>query len=324
MNVEVVVIGLNEELFIRACIESVRQAWAGYSDTPIKVTYIDSGSSDRSREVARKAGARVFEIHSVPSAAAARQVGLREATSEWILFLDADMRLDVEWFRYCAGRADLLGDEGVGGVIGRRADYLIAADGSTERVVQNVYRVTRERPAPHLGGALLARRSALKAVGGYRIELRGGEEPELLARLLQAGFRVQEIPADFIDHYWDERPGVWDKLRRWCGLRSETRRTFGHALLHAAKGGYIGSFMRVYRWTALVWFADTLSVAVLPNGRWEWCALLQLASLLILMHQRKRSEWLLSRGRAIGVIEAAFEQMLRRGARTPGLRYSQR
>src|SRR5512134_3132536 len=68
------------------CLESAR----GAVD---EVVVVDTGSSDRTRELARAAGAKVVEWAWRDDFAAARNEALRHATGGWILVLDADERL---------------------------------------------------------------------------------------------------------------------------------------------------------------------------------------------------------------------------------------
>src|SRR5262249_28307354 len=59
-----------------------------------EVVVLDTGSTDRTKEIAASCGARVFDFPWVDSFAAARNESLRRATGDWIFWLDADDRLD--------------------------------------------------------------------------------------------------------------------------------------------------------------------------------------------------------------------------------------
>jgi hypothetical protein len=76
----------DEEQNLAACLESV-------ADLMDEIVVVDTGSTDRTPEVARRLGARVFDFPWVDSFAAARNECLRHATGEWIFWLDADERL---------------------------------------------------------------------------------------------------------------------------------------------------------------------------------------------------------------------------------------
>jgi tetratricopeptide (TPR) repeat protein len=76
----------NEEHNLAACLESV-------ADLMDEIVVVDTGSTDRTRDVARRRGARVFDFPWVDSFAAARNESLRHATGDWIFWLDADDRL---------------------------------------------------------------------------------------------------------------------------------------------------------------------------------------------------------------------------------------
>ena len=76
----------DEEQDLAECLESV-------ADLIDEIVVVDTGSTDRTCEVARRFGSRVFDFPWVDSFAAARNESLRHATGDWIFWLDADERL---------------------------------------------------------------------------------------------------------------------------------------------------------------------------------------------------------------------------------------
>src|SRR5262249_55825806 len=78
----------DEEANLPACLGSV-------ADLVDEVVVVDTGSADRTREVAARYGAKVYDFAWVDSFAAARNESLRHATGDWVLWLDADGRLDA-------------------------------------------------------------------------------------------------------------------------------------------------------------------------------------------------------------------------------------
>ena len=78
----------NEEEFLTGCLESVK----GVVD---EIIIVDTGSTDRTVEIAREHGAKVYHYEWNDDFAAARNDSLKHATCGWILVLDADERLDA-------------------------------------------------------------------------------------------------------------------------------------------------------------------------------------------------------------------------------------
>ena len=76
----------NEEENIADCIDS-----AGNIIEEIIVA--DMQSSDKTREIAKKKGAKVYKIKDYDYVEPARNYAIKKATCEWILILDADERL---------------------------------------------------------------------------------------------------------------------------------------------------------------------------------------------------------------------------------------
>ena len=76
----------NEERFLGQCLASVK-------DIADELIVIDTGSTDRTVEIAREYGAQVGYFEWCNDFAAARNASIAPATGDWILFLDADEEL---------------------------------------------------------------------------------------------------------------------------------------------------------------------------------------------------------------------------------------
>jgi glycosyltransferase involved in cell wall biosynthesis len=77
----------NEEATLPACLASAR-------DLVDDILVIDTGSIDATKSVAAGFGARIVDFPWCDDFAAARNESLRHATGDWVLWLDADERLD--------------------------------------------------------------------------------------------------------------------------------------------------------------------------------------------------------------------------------------
>lgn len=98
----------NEEAFLRGCLESL----AGAVD---EIVVVDTGSTDRTVQIAEAAGAKVVHEQWQDDFSAARNRALDEATGDWALVVDADERLEsgqVERLRALVAQAEVDGYEG--------------------------------------------------------------------------------------------------------------------------------------------------------------------------------------------------------------------
>jgi hypothetical protein len=77
----------NEAATLGRCLASVR-------DIVDEIVVVDTGSSDNTKDIARQYGARVFDFPWCDNFAAARNESIRQATGQWLLWLDADEYFD--------------------------------------------------------------------------------------------------------------------------------------------------------------------------------------------------------------------------------------
>jgi glycosyltransferase involved in cell wall biosynthesis len=81
MSLSAVVIARNEESAIDACLDSL--AWCQ------EIVVIDSGSTDRTREMAVARGARLID-HAWEGYGRQKNFAVRQAANDWVLCIDAD------------------------------------------------------------------------------------------------------------------------------------------------------------------------------------------------------------------------------------------
>ncbi len=76
----------NEEHYLEDCFKSVE-------NIVDEIVLVDTGSTDKTLEIAKKYNAKVFHFKWINDFAAARNFALENSTGDWILYLDADERL---------------------------------------------------------------------------------------------------------------------------------------------------------------------------------------------------------------------------------------
>jgi tetratricopeptide (TPR) repeat protein len=82
-------IAKNEEKFLGACLESLH----GIVD---EIVIVDTGSTDRTKQIAADHGAYVFDFPWTGDFSAARNQALQISNGEWILYIDADERVQLD------------------------------------------------------------------------------------------------------------------------------------------------------------------------------------------------------------------------------------
>lgn len=112
------VITLNEEANLPRCLASLR----GLAS---EVVVVDSGSRDRTREIAMAAGAR-FESQPWLGYAAQKNAAMGHATEAWVLSLDADEAVSPELARSIRERF-VRGDPDVDGFLVCRLNFYLGA-----------------------------------------------------------------------------------------------------------------------------------------------------------------------------------------------------
>ncbi|MEK6984003.1 MAG: glycosyltransferase [Nanoarchaeota archaeon] len=76
-------IAKNEELFLETCLDSIK-------DSVDEIIVVDTGSTDKTKEIAKRFHAKVIDFKWMDDFSAARNESLNHATKDWILALDAD------------------------------------------------------------------------------------------------------------------------------------------------------------------------------------------------------------------------------------------
>jgi tetratricopeptide (TPR) repeat protein len=143
LTISLCMIVKDEEQMLPRCLEAVRPAVD-------EIIVVDTGSTDATMDIARSFGARVIERPWTGSFAEPRNVSFDAATSDWIIYLDADEVLvadDVERLRELTGQT------------WREAFHLIETSfvgelGDGAAIVNTALRVFRNRPEYRFSGTI--------------------------------------------------------------------------------------------------------------------------------------------------------------------------
>jgi len=197
-TVSVVITSYNHGRFLAEAIETVR----AQTRRATEVIVVDDGSTDNTHAVASRYDDIIYLWQENSGLAAARNAGLRSSTSDCIVFLDADDRLRpnaLESGLQCL-RTHPNSFFTIGGY------RTISADGTPVREFDPPKELTYESLLACNGiamnAAVMFRRSALEAIGGFDSTLRSCEDYDLYLRLARTydSCMNAEIVAEYRRH----------------------------------------------------------------------------------------------------------------------------
>jgi GT2 family glycosyltransferase len=228
-NVSIVVIAHNEEKNIEECLRSL--ILIDYPDNSYEIIVVDS-STDRTKEIVAHFDKVKLITVDDKGFSIKRNIGIREAKSNLIAFIDADCIVPSDWLkkimnkisrpRIAAVASDVFPppDSPFFGkhiaCLGKPAGGAIGFDASFTRLPQGIDVVGT--------GHTLFKKSVLLEVGGFNEHERlkaGGEDREISQRIIDAGYILEYEPDTFIYHKtrnvigflkWSFRHGISQNL----------------------------------------------------------------------------------------------------------------
>lgn len=87
LPISICIIAKNEEKNLHRFLSSIRKHFAGY---PHEIIFVDTGSTDKTVDIAKEYQCKVFHFEWMNDFSAARNYSLNCATYDWVLVLDCD------------------------------------------------------------------------------------------------------------------------------------------------------------------------------------------------------------------------------------------
>lgn len=183
MKLSVVIPAFNEEKLLPDCLQTLRASLKGLEERGWEWELIvcDNNSTDATAAVASDLGATVV-FEPVNQIGRARNAGAAAATGDWLLFVDADSRVNSALI------TELAQEISTGQVIGGGACIEPFGEFSRRillpiKIWNGISRVCRLAA----GSFLFCRRDAFVAIGGFSLERFAGEELDLSQRIKRFG-----------------------------------------------------------------------------------------------------------------------------------------
>jgi glycosyltransferase involved in cell wall biosynthesis len=181
-EISIVVIGYNEEDNLGKTFRAIEKM--NYPRNKYEVIYVDSGSTDRSVEIAKTFCDKVCIEDQFPSPGRNRNRGLLEASSEIVHFIDGDVTIHKD---YLAQVVHLFAEKQVQAIVGQLDEQ---NPNIYEKMASLSNASKKEGYTKFTSTGATYLRSALLSVNGYDERIRRGQESELGERFREAGYRI--------------------------------------------------------------------------------------------------------------------------------------
>lgn len=152
----------------------------------VEVIYVDNGSTDGSYEYLTAAKGCHVQRHEKVSIAALRNFGASQAQGQYLSFLDADCSIGPEYFAEAITVMETSKPAATGFEV-----HIPPAPHWIEGTWHDLHAVGTDRDVEWINSAnFFISREIFQRIGGFREDLRTGEDAEIGQRLSRAGYRL--------------------------------------------------------------------------------------------------------------------------------------
>ncbi|MFC4258496.1 glycosyltransferase [Marinobacter lacisalsi] len=204
-SVSIVIPAFNEEQYIEQTLISLRQS--DYPSNLIEIIVVDNASSDRTPQIAHRYADKVLTLTN-GNVGAVRNRGVKESTSDIIIFVDADCLVDRDWVYRGIRR------------LSENKNCIFGGPYKTREHANWVERLWLLENPNHpriqpdlLGGCIFVRSVDFKSVGGFNEEMTSGEDSDLSDKFRRQGKTVN-ISQDLSVVHLGNPQTIGDFLRR--------------------------------------------------------------------------------------------------------------
>lgn len=178
MKISIIVPAFNEEALISASLGHIIKSMEVFASRGWQAELIvcDNNSTDRTAELAGRAGARVV-FEKINQIARARNAGAAAATGEWLLFVDADCQPTPELFEAAAR------EMGSGDCLAGGSTVRLAGGSVTANAVTALWNWISRTFTYVAGSFIFCRAEAFRQAGGFNTALFAAEELDLCKKL---------------------------------------------------------------------------------------------------------------------------------------------